>query len=211
MDAETRARAFEPFFTTKEVGKGTGLGLATVYGIVKQSGGYVWVDSEPGRGTTFEICLPRADAAEEAPAPPPAASPLPRGAGTLLIVEDEAGVRELLQELLESAGYKVLAADRPSLALRVAEAYSGPIHLLVSDVVMPEMTGPELARRLAERRPDTRVLFLSGYTSGVIADKGYIAGDEQFLQKPFTADALETKVREILEATTDQGPGGAAD
>jgi CheY-like chemotaxis protein len=211
MDAETRARAFEPFFTTKEVGKGTGLGLATVYGIVKQSGGYVWVDSEPGRGTTFEICLPRADAAEEAPAPPPAASPLPRGAGTLLIVEDEAGVRELLQELLESAGYKVLVSDRPSLALRVAEAYSGPIHLLVSDVVMPEMTGPELARRLAERRPDTRVLFLSGYTSGVIADKGYIAGDEQFLQKPFTADALETKVREILEATTDQGPGGAAD
>jgi DNA-binding NtrC family response regulator len=182
-----------------------------VYGIVKQSGGYVWVDSEPGRGTTFEICLPRADAAEEAPAPPPAASPLPRGAGTLLIVEDEAGVRELLQELLESAGYKVLVSDRPSLALRVAEAYSGPIHLLVSDVVMPEMTGPELARRLAERRPDTRVLFLSGYTSGVIADKGYIAGDEQFLQKPFTADALETKVREILEATTDQGPGGAAD
>jgi len=211
MDAESRARAFEPFFTTKEVGKGTGLGLATVYGIVKQSGGYVWVDSEPGRGTTFEICLPRADAAEEAPAPPPAASPLPRGAGTLLIVEDEAGVRELLQELLESAGYKVLAADRPSLALRVAEACSGPIHLLVSDVVMPEMTGPELARRLAERRPDTRVLFLSGYTSGVIADKGYVGGDEHFLQKPFTADALETKVREILEATTDQGPGGAAD
>ena len=202
MDAETRARAFEPFFTTKEVGKGTGLGLATVYGIVKQSGGFVWVDSEPGRGTTFEICLPRADAAEEAPAPLPAASPLPRGAGTLLIVEDEAGVRELLQELLESAGYKVLAADRPSVALRVAEAFSGPIHLLVSDVVMPEMTGPELARRLGERRPDTRALFLSGYTSGVVADKGYLGGDEQFLQKPFTADALETKVREILEASS---------
>jgi two-component system, cell cycle sensor histidine kinase and response regulator CckA len=201
MDAETQARAFEPFFTTKEVGKGTGLGLATVYGIVKQSGGFVWVDSEPGRGTTFEICLPRADAAAEAPAPLAAASPLPRGAGTLLVVEDEQGVRELLQELLESAGYKVLAADRPSVALRVAEAFSGPIHLLVSDVVMPEMTGPELARRLGERRPDTRVLFLSGYTSGVIADKGYLGGDEQFLQKPFTADALETKVREILEAS----------
>jgi PAS domain S-box-containing protein len=198
MDKATQARVFEPFFTTKEVGKGTGLGLSTVYGIVQQSGGYVWLYSEVGRGTTFKICLPRVEAAAEpATAAPPAPS-LPRGAGTLLIVEDEDGVRELLQELLESAGYHVLAAERPSVALQVAESHAGHIDLLISDVILPEMTGPDLARELAARRPAMKVLFLSGYTPGIIADKGYAAVEEQFLQKPFTADALEAKVREIL-------------
>jgi two-component system, cell cycle sensor histidine kinase and response regulator CckA len=201
MDTETQARVFEPFFTTKEVGKGTGLGLSTVYGIVQQSGGYIWLYSEVGRGTTFKICLPRVDAAAEpAPAAAPAPS-LPRGAGTLLIVEDEDGVRELLQELLESAGYHVLAAERPSVALQVAEAHAGPIDLLISDVIMPEMTGPDLARQLATRRPSMRVLFLSGYTAGIVADKGYVGPEEHFLQKPFTADALEAKVRDILAET----------
>jgi PAS domain S-box-containing protein len=200
MDKQTQERIFEPFFTTKDKGKGTGLGLSTVYGIVQQSGGYVWVYSEVGRGTTFKIYLPLVEDAadEEAPASEPAPA---RAAASemLLLVEDEGSVRELLRELLESAGYSVLEASRPAEALELARAHSGPIQLLITDVVMPEMTGPDLAHRVAEIRPGLRMLFLSGYTEGVVADKGLIGEGAHFLQKPFTTDALEAKVREVLD------------
>ena len=207
MDKETQQRIFEPFFTTKEVGKGTGLGLSTVYGIVQQSGGYVWVYSEVGRGTTFKIYLPRVE--DEADRPPPVAEPPAARAitsGVVLLVEDEASVRELLRELLETAGYSVLEASRPGEALRIAQARAEPIQLLITDVVMPEMTGPELARRLAEMRPGLRMLFLSGYTEGVVADKGLLGDGAHFLQKPFTGDALEAKVREVLDAAARAAP-----
>jgi two-component system, cell cycle sensor histidine kinase and response regulator CckA len=200
MDKETQKRIFEPFFTTKDKGKGTGLGLSTVYGIVQQSGGYVWVYSEVGRGTTFKIYLPRVE--EEADQPAPVSEPTAARAvvsETLLLVEDEASVRELLRELLESAGYSVLEAARPAEALEFARSHEGPIQLLITDVVMPEMTGPELAQRLAEIRPGLRMLFLSGYTEGVVVDKGLLGDGVHFLQKPFTTDALEAKVREVLD------------
>jgi PAS domain S-box-containing protein len=200
MDKETQQRIFEPFFTTKDKGKGTGLGLSTVYGIVQQSGGYVWVYSEVGRGTTFKIYLPRVE--EEADRPPPAVEPpaaRAEASETLLLVEDEASVRELLRELLETAGYLVLEASRPTEALQIAQSRTDPIQLLITDVVMPEMTGPELARHLAEVRPGLRMLFLSGYTEGVVVDKGLLGDGAHFLQKPFTGDALEAKVREVLD------------
>jgi hypothetical protein len=207
MDKETQRRIFEPFFTTKEMGKGTGLGLSTVYGIVQQSGGYVWVYSEAGRGTTFKIYLPRVE--DEVDRPPPVAEPPAARAITselLLLVEDEASVRELLRELLETAGYSVLEASRPSEALRIAQSRAEPIRLLITDVVMPEMTGPELARRLAEMRPGLRMLFLSGYTEGVVVDKGLLGDGAHFLQKPFTGDALEAKVREVLDGPARATP-----
>jgi len=200
MDKETQQRIFEPFFTTKDKGKGTGLGLSTVYGIVQQSGGYVWVYSEVGRGTTFKIYLPRVE--DEADQPEPVAGPVATRAEpseTLLLVEDEASVRELLRELLETAGYSVLEASGPAEALQIVQSRTQPIQLLITDVVMPEMTGPELARRLAEMRPGLRMLFLSGYTEGVVADKGLLGDGAHFLQKPFTGDALEAKVREVLD------------
>ncbi|HVD77626.1 MAG TPA: response regulator [Vicinamibacteria bacterium] len=207
MDKETQQRIFEPFFTTKEMGKGTGLGLSTVYGIVQQSGGYVWVYSEVGRGTTFKIYLPRVE--DEADRPPPVAEPPAARAitsGLVLLVEDEASVRELLRELLETAGYSVLEASRPGEALRIAQARAEPIQLLITDVVMPEMTGPELARRLAEMRPGLRMLFLSGYTEGVVVDKGLLGEGAHFLQKPFTGEVLEAKVREVLDAAARAAP-----
>jgi PAS domain S-box-containing protein len=199
MNRETQARIFEPFFTTKEVGKGTGLGLSTVYGIVKQSGGYIWVYSEPGRGSTFKVYLPRiAETEAEALEPEPPALPA-RGSETVLLVEDEDSVRQLVQELLESVGYEVLTAARPAEALRLAADYVGPLHLLVTDVVMPEMDGPELAQRLRGLRPDVRVLYLSGYSPGIVADHGVLEHGGTFLQKPFSAEALEVKVRETLD------------
>ncbi|PYQ25267.1 MAG: hybrid sensor histidine kinase/response regulator [Acidobacteria bacterium] len=203
MDKQTQERIFEPFFTTKEQGKGTGLGLSTVYGIVKQSGGYVWVYSEVGRGTTFKVYLPRVQDAAERESPPRTAEPAAERAAaseTLLLVEDDASVRELLRELLESAGFRVLEASRPGEAVEIVKSRREPIDLLVTDVVMPEMTGPELARRLEDLRPGLRLLFLSGYTEGVVLDKGLVSDGAHFLQKPFTTDALEAKVREVLDA-----------
>jgi PAS domain S-box-containing protein len=199
MNRETQARIFEPFFTTKEVGKGTGLGLSTVYGIVKQSGGYIWVYSEPGRGSTFKVYLPRVAETAETVLAQAAAEPA-RGSETVLLVEDEDSVRQLVQELLESVGYEVLTAARPAEALRLAADYAGPLHLLVTDVVMPQMDGPELAQRLRGLRPDVRVLYLSGYSPGIVADRGVLENGGTFLQKPFSAEALETKVRETLDA-----------
>jgi len=200
MDPATQARIFEPFFTTKGPRKGTGLGLAMVYGIVKQSDGNIWVYSEPGQGTTFKIYLPKVDA-PVAGAQLDATLPLPsRGKETVLVVEDEEGVRELVRDILEAGGYKVLEATHGAEALEMVERYAGSIHLLVSDVVMPEMSGRDLAQQLAIRRQDTKVLFMSGYTDHAVAHRGVLDPEMEFLQKPFTAATLTRKVREILDA-----------
>jgi PAS domain S-box-containing protein len=200
MTAETRARIFEPFFTTKEKGRGTGLGLSTVYGIVKQSGGYIWVYSEPGRGTTFKIYLPRVDAPAEPVAAPREAGTL-AGTETILLAEDDAMLRPLTKGLLERLGYTVLEAENAHQALAATRAHGGPIHLLVADVVMPGPSGRDLARRLTESRPDTKVLYVSGYTDDAIVQHGMLEPGLNFLQKPFTPAALARKVREVLDAT----------
>jgi len=200
IDAETRTRIFEPFFTTKEKGKGTGLGLSTVYGIVKQSGGYIWVYSEPGHGTTFKVYLPRVDAPVELQAQPRETATR-TGTETILLAEDDEALRPLAKGLLQKLGYTVLDAENAAQALAVAGVHRGPIHLLVADVVMPGASGRELGRRLAESRPDTKVLYISGYTDDAIVHHGMLEPGLAFLQKPFTPDALARKVREVLDAT----------
>ena len=200
IDPETQAHIFEPFFTTKEPGKGTGLGLSTVYGIVKQSEGFIWVYSEPGMGTTFKIYLPRVDAVAEAPSEEKAAARTAQSQATVLIVEDEESLRELAREFLESAGYKVLMAKNGPEALQIAAQHPGPIEILVTDVVMPGMSGREVARRLASFRPAMKVLYVSGYTNNAIAHHGVLDPRVAFLEKPFTKNDLLSKVRELLEA-----------
>ncbi|MBR9981572.1 MAG: transporter substrate-binding domain-containing protein [Desulfatitalea sp.] len=198
MDAKTLETIFEPFFTTKGVGEGTGLGLATVYGIVKQNDGFINVYSEPGKGTTFRIYLPRhAGAAHQAPEPGKAHIPPGQGE-TVLIVEDETSILKLAQTLLERIGYTVLAASTPERAIALAESHEGGIHLLITDVVMPDMHGRELAERMQARYPDLKVLFMSGYTADVIAHRGVLDAGVQFLQKPFSIQALAVKVRQVL-------------
>jgi len=199
MDEETKARIFEPFFTTKEQGKGTGLGLATVYGIVKQSGGFIWVYSEPGHGTTFKIYLPRVEGAADALAPPVGTAAVPRGTETVLIVEDEEAVRALAKTALARKGYRVLEAANGGEALLLCESERAPIHLLVTDVVMPSLGGADLARRLAPLRPDMKVLFISGYADQAAARHGTIEPGAAYLEKPFSLDALARKVREVLD------------
>ena len=199
MDAGTQARIFEPFFTTKEKGKGTGLGLATVYGIVKQSGGYIWVYSEPGHGTTFKIYLPRVAEATPVQEVGQAFSPPPAGSETILLVEDEDGVRKLGREFLESTGYTVLEAQNGAEAIQVANRHMGLIHLMVTDVVMPQMSGRELAHRLAPVRPEMKVLYMSGYTDNAVVRRGILDRGTAFLQKPFPLSGLARKVREVLE------------
>jgi PAS domain S-box-containing protein len=199
MSAEVKAHLFEPFFTTKEVGKGTGLGLATVYGIVHQSGGFIAVDSEPGQGTRFRILLPRA----EAPAPesaPAALEPAAAGSGTVLLVEDEAGVRHLARDVLRRYGYRVLEAGEGGEALSLAAAHEGAIDLLLTDVVMPGMSGAELAERFRALRPEARVLYASGYADDAVISHG-VTGGVPFLQKPFEPDELVRRVRELLEGS----------
>ena len=198
MDRETQARIFEPFFTTKEPGKGTGLGLATVYGIVKQSGGNIWVYSEPGNGTTFKVYLPQVHDAEDA-AEPEQIRP-GRGIETILIVEDEDEVRTLACEVLVTYGYEVLQARTPADALLIAERHTGPIHLLLTDVIMPGMSGRMLAERLAPLRPETNVLYMSGYTDEAIVHHGTLDAGTPFIQKPFTPDTLAAGVRRLLDA-----------
>jgi signal transduction histidine kinase/ActR/RegA family two-component response regulator len=198
MDAETKARIFEPFFTTKEQGKGTGLGLATVYGIVKQSGGCVWVESEPGKGARFEVYLPLVEeAAEPAGVEEITATPA-RRRKTVLIVEDEERVRELASEFVQSAGYTVLSARDGTEALAMAEKSDEPIHLLLTDVVMPKMRGPELAKRLKGLRTSLRIVYMSGYLEYNRGNEDFLA-DGFFLQKPFSRDTLVHKVSEALE------------
>ncbi|OGK93243.1 MAG: hypothetical protein A2X50_11490 [Candidatus Rokubacteria bacterium GWF2_70_14] len=200
MDAKTQAHIFEPFFTTKEVGKGTGLGLATVYGIVKQSEGYILVESVPGLGTTFTIYLPRVEE-DAAPVPAsPAPAVLPRGTETILLVEDAPELRALALDILRGSGYTVLEARQGNEALLVLERHAGPIHLLVTDVVMPQMGGRALAERLASLRPEMKVLYVSGYSEAAIAQHGVLDPGTAFMAKPFTADELTRKIREVLDA-----------
>jgi len=200
MDAETQAHIFEPFFTTKEVGKGTGLGLATVYGVVKQSGGYIWVYSEPGKGTTFKIYMPRVDELGEAEQRSETPAKMEHGSETILLVEDDAALRKLTCRSLEDSGYAVLTAESPTEAARISEEYEGLIHLMVTDVVMPGMDGRELADRLTPLRPEMKVLYVSGYTDDAIVYHGMLEPGLAFLQKPFSPKALARKVREVLDA-----------
>jgi two-component system, cell cycle sensor histidine kinase and response regulator CckA len=208
MDEGTLARMFEPFFTTKGEGKGTGLGLATVYGIVKQSGGHIWVYSERDHGTTFKIYLPRVDApADEAPAASARAA-TPHGTETILLVEDQEALRTMIREILEEQGYTVLEAEGGQAALEIARKHSGRIHLLLTDVVMPRMSGRELAERLAPERPECRALYMSGYSNGAISDRGMLMAGTALLEKPFTSERLGRSVREVLDASPS-GPAGS--
>ena len=204
MSEETRAHIFEPFFTTKEIGKGTGLGLATVYGVVKQSGAYIWVESEVGRGTTFEICFPpareRVTQGKEEPKP----SAARRGNEVILVVEDEAGVRELTCEFLKVSGYVPLEAKDGIEALEIVKRHAGPIHLMLADIVMPRMGGQDLAAQLKLIRPEVKVLFMSGYAE-------YLGNDGSsarlaILQKPFSISSLVDRVRSVLDGTSVEDP-----
>jgi PAS domain S-box-containing protein len=199
MDSETQSHIFEPFFTTKGP-KGTGLGLSTVYGIVKQSGGYIWVYSEPGKGTTFKIYLPRVAEAAETPAlvAIPAESTEP-GTETILLVEDEANLRYLARQYLEKQGYRVIEAADGAVAMQIAVAHEGVIHLLLTDVIMPGMNGRELAQRISEIRPNVKILYMSGYTENVIGRNGTLDAGVRLLQKPFSLRDLKSKVREVLD------------
>jgi PAS domain S-box-containing protein len=212
MDAATRAHMFEPFFTTKEKGKGTGLGLATIYGIVKQSGGNVWVYSELGRGTTFKIYLPRVEEALKPIERSSARHGVGRGSETVLIVEDEGAVRSLVRGVLEENGYTVLEAGGGEEALVISARHAGRIDLILTDVVMPHMSGRELAERLASLRPEAKVLYMSGYTDDAIVRHGALAVGTAYLQKPFTPSALVCKIREVLDTVKKHAPlQGASD
>ena len=201
MDEATRARIFEPFFTTKEVGKGTGLGLATVYGIVKQSGGGIEVYSEVDRGTTLKIYLPRHEATVSSGKSLPGHSLVPRGTETILLAEDQEEVRAIVRLALESKGYTVLAARNGNEAMQLCKQHSGPIHLLMTDVVMPKMNGRQLAVLVVDQRPQIKVLYLSGYTDDAVVRHGVLETEMAFLQKPFTPMDLARKVREVLNVS----------
>jgi CheY-like chemotaxis protein len=199
MDQETRGQVFEPFFTTKDVHKGTGLGLATVYGIVKQSNGYIWVYSEAGVGTTFKIYLP--PVAEHAPSPVAknSKSEIKHGKETILLVEDEEMIRNLTRQILEMQGYTVITAVDGSKGLSAYEHHTETIELLLTDVVMPGMSGPEMAQRIESIRPGTKVIYMSGYTDDTMLSHGILSEDTDFLQKPFTPLTLCAKIREVLD------------
>src|SRR3984957_16334252 len=202
MDEKVRAKIFEPFFSTKELGKGTGLGLSTVYGIVKQSGGYIWVDSAPGQGTRFEVFLPQSSEVALLPCEEDRPSISDRGVGTVLLAEDEEGVRELACEFLRSSGYQVIVGKDGLDALEIAEQHSAPIDVLVTDVVMPRMRGPELAQRLKRANPALKIVYMSGYLEHD-SDEPFFAGAEQ-LQKPFSRYSLLKKVRAAIKQTENQ-------
>jgi CheY-like chemotaxis protein len=208
MDSATRARVFEPFFSTKELGKGTGLGLSTVFGIVQQSGGGVWVYSEPGHGTTFKVYLPRIDAELDTPEQALASMQLD-GTETILLVEDEPAVREVARRILERHGYRMLVAESPNAAVALAAQRRDVIHLLVTDVVMPGLSGAKLAEQLLVGRPTMKVLYVSGYTDGSIESHGVLEPGVSFLQKPFTSDSLASKVRSVLNGDSLRPPSAA--
>jgi two-component system, cell cycle sensor histidine kinase and response regulator CckA len=205
IDKQTLAHIFEPFFTTKEVGKGTGLGLATVYGVVKQSGGYVWVDSEPGQGASFQIFLPRILEATTVLASSTPLAEAKGGSETILLVEDSEQLRTLTRGFLESQGFQVLVAQNGKEALQVEAQHAGKIDLLLTDVVMPGMNGKALAEKLLAKQPGARVLYISGYADSFLAVHGALEQGTVLLHKPFTDEALIRKVREVLDA-----PGGPA-
>jgi two-component system, cell cycle sensor histidine kinase and response regulator CckA len=214
MDRQTLTKIFEPFFTTKANGKGTGLGLATVFGIIKQSGGYIFADSQPGQGSTFSIYLPRLEQPIDSPSAVPAAIEQRKGAygsETLLVVEDEGAFRNLLRDGLRSKGYDVLVASNGVDALRVAEDFQGEICLLVTDMIMPHMSGPELASALRKSRPDVAVLYMSGYTDDEVRDEP-ISSEVTLMQKPFYVDQIAGRIREIIarKNTTTSNPGVSA-
>jgi len=199
MDAAVRSRIFEPFFTTKEKGKGTGLGLSTVFGIVKQSGGSIWVYSEPGQGTSFKIYLPEIDGSNERVSIDPGEAARQRGTETVLLVEDDSQVRTLAHTILRRHGYHVIEAASGDEALSLSERHDGPIHLVLTDVIMPRMSGRELAERIAELRPEARILFMSGYTDDAIVHHGVLSSEMSFVQKPILPGPLLAKIREVLE------------
>lgn len=201
MDTHTQVRIFDPFFTTKELGKGTGLGLATVYGIVKQTGGYIWVYSEVGQGTAFKIYLPRIERALQPVAQHPIDLPVVKGWETILLAEDSESVREMTSEYLQSIGYTVLTAASGREALQQAKESNQTIHLLLTDVVMPELNGPELAEQIALLRPGIKVIFTSGYASETLAHRGSLDPDVAFIQKPYRPKALARRIREVLAAS----------
>jgi CheY-like chemotaxis protein len=200
MDPEIQARIFEPFFTTKEIGKGTGLGLSIVFGIAQRAGGSVWVYSERGRGTTFKVYLPRSEAKVEVSSASRAPVTL-HGGETILLAEDQEQVRAVAQSILRRHGYRVIVAQNAGEALLLCEAHSHPIHLLLTDVVMPHLSGADLAKRIALTRPETKVLFMSGYTDDSVVRHGVLEDGVAFLQKPFTPESLARKVREVLDGS----------
>jgi two-component system, cell cycle sensor histidine kinase and response regulator CckA len=202
MDAATQARIFEPFFTTKDQGKGTGLGLSMVYGVVQQSGGAIRVYSEPGRGTTFKVLLPQAADDREVQKTEESHQLLPPGSETILLVEDEDMVRTLARRILESHGYRVLEARDGVDALNVAQRHTDPLHLLLTDVIMPNMSGKELAQHLKQKRPDVKVLYMSGYTENFVSHQGILDADVALIEKPFAEDALVQRIRAILDASS---------
>jgi len=203
MDEETRSLIFEPFFTTKEVGKGTGLGLSTVYGIVKQSGGYIWVYSKPGQGTTFKIYLPEVEGETVQRKKEQTSTDDLTGSETILIVEDNDMLRNLAREILQLQGYRILEAENGIEALRIGEEHGGKIHLMITDVVMPKMGGKEVADRLQPLHPQMKVIYMSGYTDNSIAHHGILAPELNFLEKPFSPEILARKVREVLDKKQD--------
>ncbi len=200
MDEETLSHIFEPFFTTKKEEEGTGLGLATVHGIVKQSGGHVYAYSEPGKGTTIKVYIPTTDEVTESEKEEKEPAVSPKGTETILLAEDEELVRDFVKRVLENNGYRVLAATDGEDALRVLKGHQGTVQLLMTDVVMPKMSGPELAVHAEDMRPDIKVIYLSGYAENAIARHGVLEPGTVFLQKPVTVKALSRKVREVLDS-----------
>ena len=197
MTAEIQARVFEPFFTTKEQGKGTGLGLSTVYGIVKQSGGYIWVYSEPGNGSCFKLYFPRVNKPVAASVPQ-RVSVAETGRETILVVEDDDSLREVVSEYLRRQGYSIVEAGNGPEALNAVDQHAGPLDLLLTDVIMPKMGGPELAAKIASRK-EMAAIFMSGYTDDAIVNHGFLQADTAFIQKPFSLSALGNKVRQVLD------------
>ena len=199
MNEETISHIFEPFFTTKELGKGTGLGLSTVYGIIKQSGGYIWVDSHPGVGTTFQLFLPRVEGYSETSTPFPGSQDLWKGSETILVVEDNDLVRNLTREALQQYGYKVIEASNGEQALNISREYLDVIHLLLTDVVMPGINGRELAEKILSWRPDIKVVYMSGYTDNAIVQYGILEPGLFFIEKPFSPDILAGRINQVLK------------